>query len=248
MAALTQDTVISRSEAAHNDFYDYSNLVYVRQDVKVEIICPLHGSFWQLPMHHMRGIGCMLCGREVTALSRRSSFEKFSRDSSEFHAGKYDYSRVDYKNNRTKVEIVCPDHGSFFQTPDHHVCRSGCPACAKTGFDPKKQGVLYILQCDDILKIGITNNTAKSRATRVSKSAGKKFSVMSFIKFQSGQVTSNIETRVIRWLRENAVGSPDKFEGSSECFTGVDYTTLLSIVTEETLKEFARIPLVHKVI
>ena len=36
------------------------------------------------------------------------------------HNDRYDYSKVEYSNQITKVEIICPDHGSFFQRPCDH--------------------------------------------------------------------------------------------------------------------------------
>lgn len=52
------------------------------------------------------------------------------------HGYKYDYSRVNVVNNRTKVEILCNKHGSFYQAPDHHIRGRGCPACAKEARGP----------------------------------------------------------------------------------------------------------------
>lgn len=47
------------------------------------------------------------------------------------HGDKYDYSRSVYVNAKTKVEIICPEHGSFMQEPDKHLNgRCGCPACS----------------------------------------------------------------------------------------------------------------------
>ena len=46
------------------------------------------------------------------------------------HGDKYDYSKVEYKNNRTKVCIICPKHGEFWQTPTHHLSGHGCKKCA----------------------------------------------------------------------------------------------------------------------
>lgn len=43
---------------------------------------------------------------------------------------KYDYSHVHYVNNTTPVEIICPIHGSFMQTPKNHKKGKGCPLCA----------------------------------------------------------------------------------------------------------------------
>lgn len=58
-----------------------------------------------------------------------SVIEKFK----EKHGGKYDYSKVEYVNNHTKVRIICPIHGEFWQTPLNHIQSHGCPKCAKSG-------------------------------------------------------------------------------------------------------------------
>ena len=42
---------------------------------------------------------------------------------------KYDYSKVIYINNKTKVCIICLIHGEFWQSPEHHLKGSGCPIC-----------------------------------------------------------------------------------------------------------------------
>ncbi len=53
------------------------------------------------------------------------------------HGSRYDYSQVRYVNARTKVTIICKEHGPFEQTPDKHVNSSqGCPACSgRTALD-----------------------------------------------------------------------------------------------------------------
>lgn len=45
------------------------------------------------------------------------------------HGNKYDYSETTYVNAKTKVKIVCPSHGGFWQIPNNHVSRSGCMDC-----------------------------------------------------------------------------------------------------------------------
>ena len=48
------------------------------------------------------------------------------------HGDKYDYSKVVYLGNKSKIIIVCPEHGEFLQTPSHHTNRGhGCPKCGK---------------------------------------------------------------------------------------------------------------------
>ena len=41
----------------------------------------------------------------------------------------YDYSKVNYINSITKVEIICKIHGSFFVRPDAHLRKVGCSKC-----------------------------------------------------------------------------------------------------------------------
>ena len=64
------------------------------------------------------------------AKSLSSNKETFIRDAKKKHpkAGLI-YKEVDYKNNRTKVKIICPKHGAFFQRPYSHLNGSGCDKC-----------------------------------------------------------------------------------------------------------------------
>ena len=64
--------------------------------------------------------------------------EKFSHTKEEFikksklvHGEKYNYSLVNYVNAKTPVDIICPYHGIFKQTPDKHTHGQGCPKCSK---------------------------------------------------------------------------------------------------------------------
>ena len=43
------------------DKYDYSKVEYKGKDVKVCIICPEHGEFWQTPHSHLYKYGCPKC-------------------------------------------------------------------------------------------------------------------------------------------------------------------------------------------
>lgn len=55
----------------------------------------------------------------------------FIERSSIIHSNKYDYSKVEYINNETKVIIECPIHGEFLQRPHDHIKGAGCPGCKK---------------------------------------------------------------------------------------------------------------------
>lgn len=45
------------------------------------------------------------------------------------HGYKYDYRKVNYINSQTKVCIICPEHGEFWQRPNDHLMKKGCLKC-----------------------------------------------------------------------------------------------------------------------
>lgn len=59
----------------------------------------------------------------------RKTKEQFIAEAISVHGDKYDYSKVEYKTNRTKVCIICPTHGEFWQTPSGHLRGYECRKC-----------------------------------------------------------------------------------------------------------------------
>ena len=122
----TREEFISDAQRVHGDRYDYSMVNYVNTSTKVCIICPDHGAFWQDPCSHLQGSGCPKCFGKI-----KRSTDDFIRDARLIHGDRYDYSLVDYKSNKTKVCIICPTHGEFWQTPNSHLNGNGCRICAQ---------------------------------------------------------------------------------------------------------------------
>jgi hypothetical protein len=60
---------------------------------------------------------------------RKLNNELFIKKSIKKHGNKYDYSLVDYINSKTKVKIICPNHGIFEQNPNNHISGSNCFEC-----------------------------------------------------------------------------------------------------------------------
>lgn len=125
------ESFIRKARKIHGDKYDYSKVEYIDSKTKVCIICPIHGEFWQTPNNHLTGKGCSKCYDEVRGDSQRLSIKEFIKKARKIHGNKYDYSKVIYVNNRTKVCIICPIHGEFWQTPDAHLRGEKCPVCSK---------------------------------------------------------------------------------------------------------------------
>ena len=124
---LTTEEFISRAKKIHGDKYDYSKVDYVNATTPVEIVCMLHGSFMQKPTMHLNGKGCQICGGSLPLTT-----EEFVERARKIHGDKYDYSKVEYINSQTKVCIICPEHGEFWQIAGHHLNGVGCPICKES--------------------------------------------------------------------------------------------------------------------
>lgn len=131
MRKLTQEGFIERCYKLFGDRYDYSNAVYKSYDEHVIVICRKHGPFPQTPHSHFRGNGCKKCHDEKISKERLRSVEEFIACAEITHGKKYDYSKVDYRGSSIKVQIVCPTHGVFEQTPKNHIRGRNCPHCGK---------------------------------------------------------------------------------------------------------------------
>lgn len=119
---------IKKANSIHENKYDYSKVKYKNTRSKIEILCPIHGAFFQSPGGHLAGKGCNLCGG-----SNPYTNESFIKESIKLHGDKYDYSKVEYKNAHTHVKIICPKHGEFMQQPTSHLTLGGCSRCVNKG-------------------------------------------------------------------------------------------------------------------
>lgn len=182
MRRKTTAEFIDRAKRVHGEQYDYTNTVYTTAKVNVEIICRKHGSFFQTPDNHTSSKrGCPKCDLE----SRHNLCElehNFIEAAARRFNNKYDYSQVVYTASKSKVKIICPSHGPFFQTPDTHIITThGCPTCARLTYpggynadffaiNPHRKddiGLLYFVHLlnegDSFYKVGITNTNIHTR-------------------------------------------------------------------------------------
>lgn len=125
---LTLKEFLERVTESHDDIYDYSKVVMDGISKKVIIICKLHGEFNQTPLNHLEGHGCIKCGI-LSRSKKRNGSNKFIPNSNKIHCNLYDYSKVNYINCATPVNIICKKHGEFLQTPSAHLKGHGCKIC-----------------------------------------------------------------------------------------------------------------------
>lgn len=129
---LNRDEIIEKFREVHGEKYDYSKVSFEQMHKKVCIICPEHGEFWQTPSKHLLGQGCNECSKKERGMNKRLNQEEFLKKANEIHANKYNYSKVNYITSHDKVEIICPQHGSFWQYPYDHLQGHGCSSCSNT--------------------------------------------------------------------------------------------------------------------
>lgn len=153
MKKLTTAEFVEKARAIHGARYDYSNTVYVRSSSKLTIHCNKCGhDFEQTANAHLMGHGCNYCAQVARNKGNILNTEEFVRRAQTIYGDRFDYSRVQYKNITTPVEIVCPDHGSFFTIPGNHL--NGKPGCLKCKCDKARSKRTRIGVYDGFSKSG----------------------------------------------------------------------------------------------
>ena len=120
---ITTAEFIEKVRLVHNDRYDYSKTIYVKQKQKIIIICKIHGEFLQRTDCHLNGSGCLECFNLNKVLI-------FIEKAKEIHSNKYNYDNVVYSDFKNKIIITCKEHGNFLQRTACHLNKKGCKECS----------------------------------------------------------------------------------------------------------------------
>ena len=104
-------------------------------------------------------------------MGKKLTTEEFIKKAKDIHGDKYDYSKVEYVNTKTKVCIICPEHGEFWMKPNDHLCRKyGCHKCGwiNEGINLRKKTQDFINEATkkygnkfDYSKVNYVRNTEK---------------------------------------------------------------------------------------
>lgn len=242
---------VQRAAAIHDNKYDYSKVVYVDSKTPITVICPTHGEFSQIPAAHINNkSGCKTCANENSSGQyHKHDTAWFVQTATEIHGDKYDYSKVDYKSYHKHVEIVCPEHGSFFQTAGSHIHqRANCPTCSvkdyEGGYGEKRfqnhpvlreaEGILYVIKCthyngESFIKVGITQHDLEYRFEKCNKLPY----AYEVIHTQRGNLYQlfKLEQRTLRKLKAHKYRPLMKFKGYTECVS----LDILDIITEGSI-------------
>lgn len=234
---FTTEEFIEKAKVIHGDKYDYSKSIYITKRTKLEIICKHHGPFWQLPGGHLKGNGCKQCVFDELRLTTK----EFTQQAILKHGDRYDYSKVVYKTNHDKVEIICKEHGSFWQTPNNHTNineKNGCPGCAVSGFDQTKPGILYYLAVltdnnETLYKIGITNLTVEKRFPNVDLARIR--TIRTWL-FTQGTEAAIRELNILKEYADDLYTGPNVLMGAGN--TELFVRDVLNLDSEENTKKY----------
>lgn len=118
---------ITKATKKHGGKYDYSKVEYINSHELVKIICPIHGEFEQTPCNHIRAYGCINCYNE----SLKYDENTFINNCRIIYWDKYNYSKINFINNKTDVEITCVKHNNIFNIKpiEHLDGMKGCSEC-----------------------------------------------------------------------------------------------------------------------
>lgn len=130
-----QKHFIELATKIHNSRYDYAKVIYHNASTKVEIVCSVHGSFFQNPNNHTsKKQGCPICEKEAKAIRNKNrglTISEFVKRANTIHSNKYDYSNSVYNGSDKPITIACVDHGEFIvgRAEKHLLVGQGCPSC-----------------------------------------------------------------------------------------------------------------------
>lgn len=221
-AASARNEFLEKAKAVHGDAIDFTKTEYITAKDKAIFICPTHGEWEARPDNILHGKGCPGCRRQkIVEANKRQSLQaakEFPIKAGEIHQNKYDYSKSEYISVHEKIEILCPEHGAFWQSPANHLSgENGCPDCSIFGYRISKPGWLYLQTLnDEFIKIGITNHTPERRMKEHKKNSKLEHAIVGKWYFEDGNIPLTIETKIKRSF-ECGVVSPDVMEdGHSE--------------------------------
>ncbi len=170
-------------------------------------------------------------------MGKRKTTQQFIIESNQKHNNKYNYNETIYINNRSKVIIICPNHGSFFQQPANHINGMGCPKCGYylSGIgkldeiinDQKKMKTkLYLIKMtsidEEFYKVGITSQEFKKRFRKADYYSCE---VISFREMTIIEAR-NEELKFLEMFKSYKYSPKEYFQGYTECFSSDIYNVL----------------------
>lgn len=125
----TEEYISILKEKCDSENILFDKVEYINNHTPITLICKEHGEWNVLPTSLLNNIECPECQKKRLHTLFSKTLEQFIKEARTVHGNKYDYSKVNYIDAHTKICIICPEHGEFWQTPINHLKGNGCPKC-----------------------------------------------------------------------------------------------------------------------
>lgn len=129
----TQDEFVNELSVSHPNLKVLGR--YSGDKNYVDVCCTIHDYIFSAKpnwLHH--GSNCKFCYYDRRGKTLRKPLTKLLEELNNKHGNNYSYPNIDkeYKTNKDKITIICPIHGAFKQTINHHLRGQGCERCNKS--------------------------------------------------------------------------------------------------------------------
>lgn len=232
----------------HLKDYKFVNLPdNLYKKAKIEILCHEHGVFIKSVEKFLSSEGCPKCVHKKNSEQKITPFNIWFENVKEVHKGLYTYPQniqEYYYNGKSKVPVICSEHGEWFAIAKNHLKGSGCPACNsfKRGYYIDKVTLFYIIKINNLYKIGITTkNNIKQRYS--GECDHTKLDVLFEHHFVNGVDAYNLELKLKKKYKEvQYKGTPlFKFTGNSEIYTeniyDLEILNIKEYISEKEIEE-----------
>lgn len=229
--SISKEELIEKFKLFNNGL-EYDLKDYVHTNSIISYVCSIHGKVHQKVSKHLKTKQCKKCVKRKSW--NTGNTDKFIKRATEVHGDTYDYSKTSYKNNRSKVEIICKHHGSFFQRPNTHVdSGGGCQTCAKIITSRRNKltkeeiessknikCILYVIELyndkERFWKIGISSSY-KIRKREIERESGYKVKDIYVLTWNVFDCFG-LEQHLLRKYNKYKHKPLNSFRGQTECF------------------------------
>lgn len=220
---------ITKAVAKYGDKYKYDKVKIKVLSEDVEIYCVEHQAYFKINANNFLynvKVGCPLCIKDKKDEKVRARQGAFIDKCVKVHGDNYDLSLIKYIGTNFPIEVVCPEHGSWFPIAYNFERGSGCPICAELKKECRytdNPTLFYIFKINELYKVGITSKTLEGRylGKDLTKEEFQNIELVFEYVFETGKPAFRLEQRLRHLFRDNLYkgDSPFKTTGISEVFT-----------------------------
>lgn len=218
---INKEQWIKKARDVHGDRYNYDLVNYTGWRNQVEIVCRVHGAFWQSAASHLVGKNCWNCAKHKVATR-----DEFISGAKLKHGDRYCYDKVKYTGAKDKVIITCRIHGDFEQVAAAHTFGKGCQKCGRL----QKPELVEAARCGDQDRFTRLLNEQKLKPvskTSIPKKKEKPVKLSRFKKPDDSKIASLIavptnKVRVLSNVKALGVYGRRGVPGSISVYSGLD--------------------------